>query len=390
MSFRVVIIGGGASGIAAAIFAARRGAAVTVLEKNEKPLKKLLVTGNGRCNLTNLTIREDSWRSTDPELALRVIRSFGIPETLAFFESIGVFTRDRGGWVYPVNDHAASAAAHLLREAEALKVKIKTKAEVTAVGKKENEWICRTTDYEYHADAVIIASGSCAHYGDGFTSIAEAAADGYAIARRPFEPALVPLVLDARVVGRWGNDRLSGTVCLYENGEPAAAKSGELQLTSYGISGIPVLQISSYIRNGSGAAYEVGLDLLPEYDAQTLSEKIRSILRAEPHRNPACMLSGLFPEKLFKATFSKGETPEEYIHRMKDLRLRVRKKRGMENAMTASGGIYLSGLNEHLEARNAKGLYFIGEAVDVDGDCGGYNLQWAWSSAHAAADGLEV
>jgi len=390
MSRQVIVIGGGASGIAAAIFAAGRGARVTVLEKGEKPLKKLLVTGNGRCNLTNLNCSEDSWRSTDPELARNMIRNFGVKETLEFFESIGVFTKDRDGWVYPVNDRASSVAAHLVKEAEALKIKIKTRENVTEVSKDDKGFVCRTETYEYRADAVMIASGSCAYYGDHYTSIAEQTARRFSVAYRVFEPALVPLVPDGSIVGKWGSDRLPGTARLYRNGKMLSEKTGELQLAPYGISGIPILQISSFIKDEPGAEYTVGLDFLPFFKAEELSDKIARLCGERPGRDMGLMLSGLFPEKLFRAVFDADETPESFIRRMKDLRLNIKKKKGFEHAMTASGGVLLSALNEHLEVPDVKGLFFIGEAADVDGDCGGYNLQWAWSSAHAAAAGLEL
>ncbi len=387
MKRNVIITGCGASGIMAAITAAGRGASVTVLEKAEKPLKKLLMTGNGRCNLANLNEYEDSYRSSTYGQAKEVLKRFGVKEIIAFFESIGVFTKERDGWVYPVNDQASSVASHLLAEAERLKVRIKNSEEVTEIIRTQKGFICRTGTYEYLSDSVIVSSGTCAHYGKGFTDIAERTAGKFGIVMKDYSPALVPLIIDDKITGKWGTDRLSGRVALIKNGVEIISRKGELQLTSYGISGIPVLQISSYIDDDTGSKddiYELSVDLLPEFEADDIIARAENAAAASGSADKRHFLSGLIPEKLFKSVYRSDESIAEFISRIKDLRLKVKARCGLEKAMVCAGGISLNELSENLESKKVKGLYFTGEAVDIDGDCGGYNLMWAWSSGYAA------
>lgn len=389
MKRTITIIGAGASGMMAAIAAARQGASVTVLEKNDKPLKKLLMTGNGRCNLSNLCEREDSYRGRNPERIRTILDRFPVQKTLAFFESIGVFVKDREGWVYPVNDQASSVASHLLSEASGLSVKIKTREDITDIRFEDGCFICSTGSYEYRSDAVIISTGTAAGLSENASGIAERTARKFGLEFIPYEAALVPLILSDDVVKKWGNDRLRGEVRLLDQGCGIAKKAGELQLTGYGISGIPILQISSFIRNRKAEAgdYELIADLLPGFEEEDVIARAEAA-RTAAGRNegPVRFLSGLLPEKLFKATWRDDDTAEDYIGRIKHFRLHVLKKRGTEKAMVCSGGVALSSLTDDLEAAGRPGLFFTGEACDVDGDCGGFNLQWAWSSGTAAGN----
>ncbi len=156
---RVVIIGGGASGMMAAIQAARAGAAVTLLEHNEKPGKKILATGNGRCNLTNLVQEPSRYRSSQPDFPWKIITQYPLEDTLAFFSELGIYTKDRNGWVYPYSDQAAGVAQVLELEARHQKVKIKTTEEVTDILREDGQYLVKTATWQYPCDSVIISSG---------------------------------------------------------------------------------------------------------------------------------------------------------------------------------------------------------------------------------------
>ena len=175
---RVVIIGGGASGMMAAIQAARAGAAVTLLEHNEKPGKKILATGNGRCNLTNLVQEPSRYRSSQPDFPWKIITQYPLEDTLAFFSELGIYIKDRGGWVYPYSDQAAGVAQVLEMEARHQKVKIKTTEEVTDILREDDRYLVKTATWQYPCDSVIVACGSPASNVEG------SSATGYALAEK--------------------------------------------------------------------------------------------------------------------------------------------------------------------------------------------------------------
>ena len=172
MKKRIVIIGGGASGLMAAIQAARGGASVTLLERNEKPGKKLLATGNGRCNLTNLLQKESCYHGDQREFAWKVIGGFPADRTIAFFSSLGIYTKNRDGWIYPNSDQAASVLQVLLMEASSLKVKMKTREAVRSVKKVGCTFLTEIETWKYESDAVIVACGSPASSIEGASDTA--------------------------------------------------------------------------------------------------------------------------------------------------------------------------------------------------------------------------
>ena len=193
MAKNVVIIGGGASGLMAAIWASRLGAAVTVLEKNDKPGRKLLATGNGRCNFTNRYQDASCYRTGNQERASRVLEQFTEQDTEQFFEQLGIRIRSREGWLYPASEQAQSVLELLILEARFRKVKIKTRETAVAVEKAENGYLVRTEGWQYPADSVIICCGSCASQIAGSDGDTLRFADQLQLASIPFSPALCPL-----------------------------------------------------------------------------------------------------------------------------------------------------------------------------------------------------
>lgn len=382
----IIIVGAGASGIMAAIEAAKEGAAVTVLEQNGKPLKKLLLTGNGRCNLTNLYWNGSVLRGRDVEKAYAIVKRFDQNAAIKFFEETGIFVKDRNGWVYPVNDSAASVAKFLLYEAERLKVRIKTNQEVVSITKNDaGRFSVKTKDWVYEADFVVLATGSTASAGDGaLLSLKTARENG--IGAESFLPALTALKSDMRGIGKWAGVRVDGEVSLYCGQEMAAKKKGQLQLTEYGVSGIPVFELSRYavglINNGK-KPYLI-LDFLPSRSREEISRHINIVIEKYPDKNLKTALSCLLNEKLADVIASFAGSAGKAAEYIKSFRLPLSGFIGCEKAQVCMGGIDISRLDENLEAINCPGLFFTGEALDIDGTCGGYNLQWAWSSGHVA------
>lgn len=382
---QVVITGAGASGMMAAIMAARNGAAVTVLEQNEKPGKKICATGNGKCNFSNLVMPEDAYRGTHPEFVKDAFAQFSVKDTVEFFKELGIFPLDRNGYLYPRSNQAQSVVDVLCMEASHLGVKIKTNEQVTAIETAKNgkKFQVLTKGWHYKADALILANGSKA------SSISGSDGSGYELAKKmghriiPVYPALTALKCKGPAFKTWAGVRTEGKVSLFINGKFHKSERGELQLTEYGISGIPVFQISTYAIRAvhEGEKAELRVDFLPELTEEETRELLHARKKACPYKNEKELLVGLFPEKLSKVLTSQ----KHLLSAIKEFPLEVQDGMSFSQAQVCSGGVDTSQVNTHtMESKLCRNLYFAGELLDIDGTCGGYNLQWAWSSGAAA------
>ena len=290
MSKNVIVVGAGASGLMAAIKAAEYGGRVTILEQNGLPGRKLLVTGNGRCNLTNTNQSRECYHCSNSFFPLPAIAAFGQQETVQFFSKLGIYTVNRGGYLYPHSGQASQVLGVLTMEAKARGVKIRCNTGVKAVTRMnpgqhkvlpEGGYAVRVEGYTYYCDALILANGSPA------SSVEGACDSGYALAKslghtiiRP-EPALVPLV--TREKYPWHGVRTEGKVTLYVENTSVAESEGELQLTSYGISGIPVFQVSREAARalGDGQSVTACLDFFPDFDPERVRVSVLESLLAK-------------------------------------------------------------------------------------------------------------
>ena len=380
---QVIVVGGGAAGLTAAIVAAQNGATVTVLEQNENPGRKICVTGNGRCNLTNKNMQPEIFRGEHPEIAQSVLKQFSMEDTLDFFEQMGVAFVDRDGWVYPRSNQAKCVPELMLQKARFLKVKIKTREKVKDIYQENGRWKVQTEGWTYESDRVILANGSSASQVPGSDG------SGYTIAEnlghriiRPL-PALTGLRCKGNAFSSWAGVRTEGEVTLLLDGQPLYKERGELQLTDYGVSGIPVFQLSRYAVRAleEGKKAEISISFFPEYTPEELTRLLNKRRELCPYQSEAELLIGLLPDKLIR-TFRKQKN---LIQTLTSYRLTVKGSTGLEQAQVCSGGVDTTQINtETLESRIHKGLYFAGEILDIDGPCGGYNLQWAWSSGAVA------
>lgn len=380
---QIFVIGAGASGLMAAIQAAINGASVTVLEQNDRPGRKICATGNGRCNMTNLNQIEDAYRGTHPEFVKDALEQFSVEKTLGFFQEIGICTTSRDGWIYPRSNQAQSVVDVLTMKARSLKVKLKTNQTVTGVSFEDEQWKIHTDGWTYSGDAVILANGSCA------SSVAGSCKSGYEIARslghhlvEPL-PALTALKCKGNSFSGWSGVRTEGRVTLYVNNTFVASQQGELQLTDYGVSGIPVFQISRYAIRAvhENKNVELSINFFPELKTEELKNYLEQRKIACPYKTEKELLTGLFPEKLIRVLCAQ----KDLIHGITDFRLPVKDGLSFEQAQVCSGGVDTSEVHSKtMESRLHKGLYFAGELLDIDGTCGGYNLQWAWSSGATA------
>lgn len=383
---KVVIIGGGASGMMAAIQAARTGAAVTLLEHNEKPGKKILATGNGRCNLTNLVQEPSRYRSSQPDFPWKIITQYPLEDTLAFFSEVGIYTKDRNGWVYPYSDQAAGVAQVLELEARHQKVKIKTTEEVTDIFRKDGQYLIKTATWQYPCDSVIISCGSSASNVEGSSTT------GYELAEKLGHTVVKPLPSLCGIRGKdnyyakWAGSRMDGCITLEIEGETVGEEQGEILFTEYGISGIGVFQLSRYAVRGTdeGKIATYHLDLMPQLTKEELVKLLLDRQQVGSYKNPQELLIGLLPRKMIDVLVKKTYEPEKIAERLKDWQVPVKGAYALRQAQICSGGVDPRELTDQLESRLHPGIYFTGEVIDVDGPCGGYNLQWAWSSGAVA------
>lgn len=423
---RVLVIGGGASGLTAAIAAAEQGAKVTLLEKNRQVGKKILVTGNGRCNLTNENQDEACYRGGEPGFARTVFGNFGLPDTLRFFERLGVCAKSRNGYLYPYSDQASSVADALRMEAERLGVKLALGNQILEIralnpnGASGDSAVvsgprfaARTEGWTYEGDACVLAAGPAAAPATGSDG------SGYALAEslghrliKPL-PALVQLRCRERFYERLAGLRMEAAVRVLADRKETACDRGEVQFTRNGISGIPVFQVSRHAVRAldEGRKVEVSLNLLPqipggscglsaekEEEEAALEAFLRARIRDGGYKQGEAFFTGLFHEKMALCLLERAKIPknkkagawtEEELERLlsviRDFRTEVVSGGSFEQAQVCSGGVDTSEIcPQTMESRLVPGLYFAGEVVDIDGACGGYNLQWAWSSGHVA------
>ena len=396
----VIVIGAGASGMMAAITAARRGKSVAILERMNKPGKKILATGNGKCNFTNNNMDTSCFHG-NIQLIQSVLSRFSKEEALSFFHEIGIWPKEKNGYYYPNSGQAASVAEALKHELDRLQVPVYLEQEVLDLFPDKYGFQIKTVQTSYTCRNVIIASGLLAapklgSDGSMFSLIKEL---GHRFV--PVRPALCGFYAKGMHFSKVAGVRCDANLTLKIDGNTAATEQGELQLADYGISGIPVFQISS---PAVRALYEkksvtVVIDFLPDISLETLNtEFAMRIGKCETDENADRLLCGLLNQKLIPVLLKyagiRSDEPLKNISLEKlerlsagihDYPVTLEKVRDFEFAQVCTGGIRTEEINEKtLESRLLSGLYFAGEILDVDGICGGYNLQWAWSSGYVA------
>lgn len=387
----------------AAIAAARRGARVTILERMQRVGKKLLATGNGRCNLTNLNSGEEHYHGSGPRFALDVIVQFGVGETMKFFEGLGLALRaEEDGKVFPATDQASAVLDLLRDELEQLGVETVCEAAVQRVVKEGVKFNCVTADNRtLPTDRVIVAAGgkSSPNLGSNGGGFKIAAALGHTIV--PPAPALVQLKIDAPFLKQLQGVRVQGAAEVWVGGQSQRREAGEILFTDYGLSGIPIMDLSRIASRAleTRQTVTVALDLFPAIDEDALAAQLQERFAAHPARTVEFCLVGLLHKRLAAVALRAagiespakpcGELPRERVRAL----AAIMKGWGLECVGTQSwmfsqvtaGGVDVRQVDRRtLESKLATGVYFCGEVLDVDGDCGGFNLQWAWSSGHVA------
>ncbi len=399
----IVIVGGGASGMTAAIAAARLGVSVLIVERMQRVGKKLLATGNGRCNITQTECPLSCYHGALPDFVDAVFHQFGLRDTLDFFERLGVLTApEAGGKIFPITGQASSVLDVLRHEMERLGVRIVTDARVQSISAIRGGFESQcTNDDVFRSRRVILAAGGQAapNLGSNGTGFKIARQLGHAIVE-PF-PALVQICLDAPYLKHLAGLKLNGVASVWEGERCLRTEAGELLFAEYGISGPPILQLSRCVseREGRTPDPELRLDLFPEWTKEALQQQIAGRIACAPDKTKEFVLVGLIHKRLILTLLrqagveehqqSCGDLRERDIAaiaaQLKDWRVRCTGTKSWMDAQVTAGGVDTREVDgATLESKRVPGVHFCGEILDVDGDCGGYNLQWAWSSGHVA------
>lgn len=399
---QIAIVGGGASGLAAAVSAAHQNpnAQILIFEKKEKIGKKILATGNGRCNLTNQFMDSSCFYGDDRQIIDTVLSRFGYEETIDFFRQLGLITRNRGDYVYPRSDQAASVLQAFHRELSRFNVKILTDTAVTRIQKTKTGFCLIAGHQTYQADKVILACGGKASPSLGSDGSGYTLAGSLGHTLNPVVPALVQLKVKHHPFQKAAGVRTSAKITAYVSGRETAADEGELQITAYGISGIPVFQISRFLSKAVSRNQEASavIDFVPELSQHELTALFYELKACGTIRTAEDLLGSLFPNKLVPCLLKQANIPARFYAdrisgaQMKTLvgfcktnRIMISDTNGFENAQVCAGGVRTTQINPYtMESLAVNGLYIIGELLDVDGICGGYNLQWAWATGHIA------
>ncbi len=399
----IIVIGAGASGLMAAISAAGRGASVTILDHHPVPGKKLLSTGNGKCNFTNQKQGIECYRSDDPAFVMHALEQFGYESSIAFFRDLGVFSRSRNGYYYPRSGQASTIRNALLMEAERLHVRIVSETDIQKIRKNNTFFVVQARGGKYTAEKCILATGGNAapKTGSDGSGYLYAVQLGHTV-QDPL-PALVPLISGERWLKSTAGVRCDGTVSLLIDHKPVASDTGEIQMTEYGISGIPVFQVSRYasIALAEKKKPEALIDFLPGVSPEELRAGLAHLAdHLGTQKNWYHILAGICNSKIAAMICKKlvlSEQPvlrlsDQTFHRqldavtsqLKQTRLTITGTRRMEQAQVTCGGVPLAEIGPDMQSKKVPGLYFAGEILNVDGICGGYNLQWAWTSGYLA------
>jgi predicted Rossmann fold flavoprotein len=402
---KIAIIGGGSSGLFCAILLAKKGFTVTIFEKNHKAGRKLLATGNGKCNISNTNLSLEFFHSNNFEYYKKVIENFGFEKFNELVSSFGLDTIIRGTKVYPASDQASSVVDVLYNEALHEGVKFFFDSEIIKI-EKNNQFTITSHDKQYKFDKVILASGSGAMKKLGSSD------SGYQLAKNLghniIEPiaSLVQLESDNEAIKKLHGLKCEAKVTLLINNQKTTSKYGDILFAKYGVSGNTILDLS---REASLAlkdyqVVDIVVDIFPKIDKNKLLANLEKKYKQIVNKQKEFLLLSLVNSKIIEYIFEVARIKQDkvlvsdlnkkdlqaLVYTMKNMKISITASRGYEYAEVVSGGIDTKDIDEiSMESKLVKDLYFIGEVVDVDGDCGGYNLHWAWASAYSLAQNLK-
>ncbi len=401
----VLIVGGGAAGMMAAVTAARCGSNVHLFEKNDRLGKKLFITGKGRCNITNAADIEDLFCSvvTNPKFLYSGFYTFSNMQAVEFFEELGVKTKvERGGRVFPLSDHSSDVIQALAREMKNLGVTVSLNSEVKElIGEEGKTTGVRLSDgREISGDAVIVATGGISYPSTGSTG------DGYRFARETGHkvtellPSLVPMVVKESYAGElMGLSLRNISIRVTDGKKKLYEEFGEMLFTHYGVTGPVILSASSVVgKKLKERELTLHIDLKPALDEEQLDKRVLREFEANHNRLFRNSVDSLFPAKLRPVIVELSVIPDDkkvneitreerlnFVRLIKDFKMTLTGLRGYSEAIITKGGVSVKDIDPGtMESKKSSGLYFAGEVLDLDALTGGYNLQIAWSTGYLA------
>ena len=403
MKTEIAVIGGGASGLMAAITAKKSGKEVIILERKDRILKKVLITGNGRCNITNVNANISNYFGKNISSVENILNRFTPQDTMDFFNELGIVCNEENrGKVYPLSGQASSVVDALRFEAERLGIKIETEFYVRKIEKDGFKFrIYSEGRKKIEAGRVILAAGGQSYpelgsNGSGFELAKEL---GHSVTK--LSPSIVQLKTEKYQVKGLQGIKTDVAVTAYGDNKKICTYDGELLFTDYGISGNVVFNISFVMPLYKNVEFEI--DFMEKFDYNELYEMLKERKRILSHLTMENYFNGMINKKLGQF-LSKVSGIEKLSKPVKDLndsdirklctvlkkyRVKILETTGFKNAQATAGGVSLDEVNtETLESKIVKGLYFSGEVLDVYGECGGFNLQWAWASGHIAGENV--
>ena len=403
MKTEIAVIGGGASGLMAAITAKKSGKEVVILERKDRILKKVLITGNGRCNITNVNANISNYFGKNISSVENILNRFTPQDTMDFFNELGIVCNEENrGKVYPLSGQASSVVDALRFEAEKLGIKIETEFYVRKIEKDGFKFKIYSEDKKkIEAGRVILAAGGQSYpelgsNGSGFELAKEL---GHSVTK--LSPSIVQLKTEKNQVKGLQGIKTDVAVTAYGDSKKICTYDGELLFTDYGISGNVVFNISFVMPLYEDVEFEI--DFMEKFDYNELYEMLKERKKIMSHLTMENYFNGMINKKLGQF-LSKVSGIEKLSKPVKDLndsdirklctvlkkyRVKILETTGFKNAQVTAGGVSLDEVNiETLESKIVKGLYFSGEVLDVYGECGGFNLQWAWASGHIAGENV--
>jgi predicted Rossmann fold flavoprotein len=390
----MIVIGAGAAGLCAAITAGRAGQKVLLLEKNSKVGRKILVSGNGKCNITNRFIAPYRFHSNDPQFVEKVLEGYGFDTVAHFFNTLGLeLVEGKEGKMFPMSMQASSVAEIMEYEARRAGVQIVCDCAVTRIEYEGGRFRLETSQGMKECRKLLIASGSPAapQLGGNDSGYAFALKLGHSLI--PRHPSLVQLCSEDSWVKGCAGVKIAGKATLYANGEQIIQKEGDLLFTSYGISGLAILDLSreASVRLAQFDYCELSLDLIPTLSKERLTRLLLNRIDRKSQKPVGLWLQGVLHKKLVKIILKesrcKSRTEGELdrkevnrlVHSIKNLRLGISGTKGFQGAEVATGGIDTHEVDpETMASKRVPELYFAGEILDVDGERGGCNFHFAW------------
>ncbi|NMB08872.1 MAG: NAD(P)/FAD-dependent oxidoreductase [Tissierellia bacterium] len=404
---KVLVIGGGAAGMMAAITAKRKGANVILLERNNRVGKKILATGNGRCNYTNVNLNIANYHGENPKFAYSTLSQFGVVETMDFFEQLGITPAiEDNGKVFPLSFQSSSILDVLRFEMEDLGIEVLTDSFVKEIEKGDNFVLILNNGKKVYGDKVILATGGNAAPNTGSDGYGYKLAQSLGHTIVPIFPGLVQLKLEGDIFKQIDGVKVLGKASLYREGQLIKEDIGDVLFTNYGISGPPILQISrtalQYLNKGDNV--EIGVSIIHTRTEEELYEYLKYRFSFMPKKTIEIGLIGFINKRLIlpilrEVNINKdkqiahltNEEIRQISNILTDWRFNIIGSKSFKDAQVTAGGVNTNEINPStMESKLVKGLFFAGEILDIDGDCGGFNLQWAWSSGYVAGENASL